>query len=115
VAALDREDDGSQFSALRAHIELLSTPLRKGEKVAEREDLLLDDDALVNELSALLEAYDRLHSGLAWLKDFAESHEQHHTGFKHMRRYIEASESLRTDAVEGWGDVEGLADDDTPL
>lgn len=31
----------------------------------------------------------QLDSALAWLRDFCESHEQYHTGFKHMRRYME--------------------------
>src|SRR4051812_11496274 len=56
-----QEADGSDFAVLRAHLRLLTTPVRRGrgERVADREELLLDDEQLANELEALFAVYDR--------------------------------------------------------
>ena len=52
----------------------------------------------------LTEQRDALQGGMAWLRDFAESHEQYHTGFKHMRRFIEATDRAAVLGGVGEGD-----------
>lgn len=44
----------------------------------------------VDELERLASDADRAEDVLAWVRDFAESQEPYHSGFKHIVRYIDS-------------------------